>query len=179
MLTVGSTFQRTGFSAGARRVATAPDLITATAISGLIRQLIDLAAQRLGVCRCGGCIDPTKTAGGNGRPLLPDVQRALRTLDEADYLHAVDAALALGVTAVKVAPFDAVDREAKEDVQLSQAGAGFARLECAPEGVPANCHCGLTATSASRPPPRSRSCRDSRGCGSHGWRNRVGRAGVG
>jgi len=84
MLTVGSTFFNARDSgAGARRVCHGADLITATAISAY-QALIDLGRSDW-VCRCGGCID-RQTAGANGRPLLPDVQRALRTRDEADYL---------------------------------------------------------------------------------------------
>ena len=112
-----------------RAFATAPDLVTATAISGLNQALLDLVAQRRGVpvwrlFRPGARIAPVQTEVS----CYLTCNRALRTRDDADYLRAVEAALALGVEAVKFAPFDAVDRTAGAPVQIKQAEVGLARL---------------------------------------------------
>ncbi len=104
--------------------ATAPDIVAATAISGLNQALLDLVAQQRGV--------PAwrlfKPDGPPARTTLPcyfTMNRALRERTEAAYLRVTEAALKLGARAVKCAPFEAVTRGGDH---VAQATAGFARL---------------------------------------------------
>ena len=104
--------------------ATAPDFVTATAISGLNQTLYDLAAQRAGV-PVWRLLQPEDPPVRTEVPCYLTLNRALRAREISDYLRAVEAALALGVPAVKVAPFEAVTRDGE---QCAEAAAGFARL---------------------------------------------------
>jgi galactonate dehydratase len=104
--------------------AAAADFITATAISGLNQALLDLTAKRAGV-------PVWRLFRPSGEPVQRNVacyltlNRALRARAVDDYLRAVEAAAALGVHAVKVAPFERVQPGAD---QLVQSADGFARL---------------------------------------------------
>lgn len=105
--------------------ATAPDLPTATAISGLNQALLELVAQqrRTPVWRL---FRPTGAPVQQNVPCYMTLNRALRERTTEAYLRAVDAALALGARAVKCAPFEAVTPDGDQTVQ---AEVGFARLE--------------------------------------------------
>jgi galactonate dehydratase len=76
----------------------------------------------------------------------------LRSRELNDYLRAVEAALALGAQAVKVAPFEAVTREGD---QLAQAQEGFARIEAVRRRFPKlslrlDCHERFTPANAAK-----------------------------
>jgi galactonate dehydratase len=83
----------------------AAELRTATAISALDQALWELAARREGVpvWRLFAC-EPLRRSV----PVYVTVNRALASRDDADYRDAVGRAVELGVTRVKVAPFEAV-----------------------------------------------------------------------
>lgn len=104
---------------------TAPDLVTATAISGLNQALLELLAQQRQT-------SVWRLLRPDGPPVQQRVacymtlNRFLRERTDAAYLRAVDAALALGAQAVKCAPFEAVTPQGD---QIAQAQQGFARLE--------------------------------------------------
>ena len=103
--------------------ASAPDFLTATAISGLDQALHDLVAQREGVPVWQ--LFAAKPAQ-DSVPCYLSTNRALRQRAPADFVRVTDAALALGVAAVKLTPFEAVTPTGD---QLAQAGEGFARLD--------------------------------------------------
>lgn len=135
--------------------ATAADFVTATAISGLNQALLDLVAQQEGV--------PVwrlfRPAGAPVRAELPcyfTLNRALRERDIPAYLRAVEAALRLGVAAVKCAPFEAV-RPGGD--QVMQAAEGFARLDAIRREFPrlslrVDCHERFTPAAAAALLPR-------------------------
>lgn len=104
--------------------ASAADFVTATAVSGLNQALLDLAAQRAGV-PVWRLFRPEAPPVNRDVACYLTLNRALRSRDIAAYLRAVEAAAALGVKAVKVAPFEAVTPDGD---QRAQAEAGFARL---------------------------------------------------
>lgn len=135
--------------------ATAPDFLTATAISGLNQALCDLAAQRAGV-------PVWRLFRPHGEPLQRSVpcylstNRALRARGPGDFLRAVEAALALGVPSVKITPFEAVTPTGD---QIRQAEEGFARLEAVRAAFPGislrvDCHERFTPEAAARLLPR-------------------------
>ena len=103
--------------------ANAPDLVTATAISGLDQALHDLIAQREGVPVWQLLV---------AKPVQDSVtcylstNRALRRRTPADFVQVTATALALGVPAVKLTPFDSVTPTGD---QLAQAEEGFSRIE--------------------------------------------------
>ncbi|MDO8543822.1 MAG: enolase C-terminal domain-like protein [Opitutaceae bacterium] len=99
------------------------DLVTATAISGIDQALHDLVAQREGlpVWRLY-----TDTPVQPSVPCYLSTNRALRGRTPADFVGATNAALALGVRAVKLTPFEAVTEGGE---QLPRAEEGFARIE--------------------------------------------------
>ena len=103
--------------------ATSSDLVTATAISGLDQALHDLVAQRQSVPVWQ--LYATKPAQDSVACYL-STNRALRRRSPVDYARATDAALALGVAAVKITPFEGVSRDGN---QLAEAEEGFARLD--------------------------------------------------
>jgi galactonate dehydratase len=103
--------------------ATARDFPTATAISGLDQALHDLIAQREGV-PVWQLFTPEPVQDSVSCYL--STNRALRNRAPADFVQATDAALALGVPAVKITPFEAVTRGGD---QLVQAAEGFTRLD--------------------------------------------------
>lgn len=135
--------------------STAPDIVTATAISGLNQALLDLVAQQQGV--------PVwrlfRTEGAPVRTELPcyfTLNRALRERSVAAYLRAVEAALALGAGAVKCAPFEAVTRGGDHGAQAAE---GFARLDAIRREFPkislrVDCHERFTPESAAALLPR-------------------------
>jgi galactonate dehydratase len=103
--------------------ATANDFVTATAISGVDQALHDLVAQREGVPVWQLYVaQPTR----DSVPCYLSTNRALRQRAPADFVRITEAALALGVRAVKITPFEAVTRTGD---QLAQAEEGFARLD--------------------------------------------------
>lgn len=135
--------------------STAPDLVTATAISGLNQALLDLTAQRAGV-------PVWRLFRPSGAPVNAEVacyvtlNRALRARAIPDFLHAVEAAHALGVDAVKLTPFEAVTRDGN---QLKQCEDGFARLDAVRKEFPraslrVDCHERFTPTAARELLPR-------------------------
>jgi galactonate dehydratase len=100
-----------------------PNLVTATAISGLDQALHDLVAQHEGV--------PvwqlyTAKPAQDSVPCYLSTNRALRERAPADFVRITAAALALEVNAVKITPFEAV-RAAID--KLGAAEEGFARLD--------------------------------------------------
>lgn len=105
--------------------AVAPDLITATAISGLNQALLDLVGQTRGrpVWRL---FQPEGAPARATVPCYLTLNRFLRERSVDAYLRAVEAALALGVPSIKCAPFEAVTRGGDH---VAQAAEGFARLE--------------------------------------------------
>jgi galactonate dehydratase len=113
--------------------ATAPDIVTATAISGLNQALYDLVAQRAGV--------PVwrllRAAPGPVQRELPcylQLNRTLRARATPDFIRAVESARALGVSAVKITPFEAVTRGGGKGI--AQSAQGFARLEAVRRAFP-------------------------------------------
>ncbi len=135
--------------------ATAADIVTATAISGLNQALLDLVAQQQEV--------PVwrlfRPEGAPVRPELPcyfTMNRALRERSIPAYLRAVEAALALGANAVKCAPFEAVTSGGNH---AAQAAEGFARLDAIRREFPklslrVDCHERFTPESAAALLPR-------------------------
>ncbi len=135
--------------------STATDFVTATAISGLNQALLDLVAQQEGV--------PVwrlfRPVGAPVRAELPcyfTLNRALRERDIPAYLRAIEAALTLGVTAVKCAPFEAVTRGGDHGAQAAE---GFARLEAIRREFPkislrVDCHERFSPESAAALLPR-------------------------
>ena len=103
--------------------ATAPDFLTATAISGLDQALHDLVARREGVPVWQ--LFTTRPVQDSVASYL-STNRALRRRTPVDFVRITDAALALGISAVKITPFEAVT---PTDDQLAQAEEGFARLD--------------------------------------------------
>jgi galactonate dehydratase len=133
--------------------ATAPDLVTATAVSGLDQALHDLVAQREGV--------PVWQLF-SAKPVQDSVacylstNRALRQRAPADFVRVTDHALALGVAAVKITPFEAVTNPGD---QLAQAEEGFARLDAVRAAHPhvslrVDCHERFTADNTAKLLPR-------------------------
>src|SRR5688572_31769404 len=106
--------------------ASALDFVTATAISGLNQALYDLVARRAGVPvwrLFRAAADPVQRE----LPCYLQLNRTLRARATADFLRAVETALALGVHAVKITPFEAVTRGGGKGIV--QSAEGFARLE--------------------------------------------------
>jgi len=103
--------------------ATAPDFVTATAISGLDQALHDLVAQREGV-PVWQLFAPKPAQ--DSVPCYLSTNRALRSREPVDFVRATAAALALGVAAVKITPFKAVEPPGDP---LVQAEAGFTVLD--------------------------------------------------
>lgn len=135
--------------------ATAPDFITATAISGLNQALLDLVAQRAGV-------PVWRLFRPEGAPVRAEVpcyftlNRVLRARAIPDFLRAVESARALGVEAIKLTPFEAVTRDGD---QLAQAAEGFARLAAVRKEFPrlslrVDCHERFTPAAAAALLPR-------------------------
>lgn len=133
--------------------ARARDLPEATAISGLDQALHDLVARRRGVPAWRLYTD---------QPVRREVtcylstNRALRRRTPADFVAVTDAALALGVRAVKLTPFEAVTPSGD---QLTQCEEGFARLAAVRAAHPGlslrvDCHERFTPESALRLLPR-------------------------
>lgn len=110
--------------------ATAPDLPTATAISGLDQALHDLVAQRAGVPVWQ--LLATKPVQ-ESVPCYLSTNRALRRRLPEDFVQITSAALALGVPAVKLTPFEAVKPTGD---QLAQAEEGFSRLAAVRDAYP-------------------------------------------
>lgn len=143
----------TALDAGA--FATAADIVTATAISGLNQALLDLVAQQRGM--------PVwrlfRPDGAPVRAELPcyfTMNRALRERSIPAYLRAVEAALMLGANAVKCAPFEAVTRGGDHGAQAAE---GFARLEAIRREFPkislrVDCHERFSPESAAALLPR-------------------------
>jgi galactonate dehydratase len=119
--------------------ATAPDLVTATAISGLDQALHDLLAQREGVPVWQ--LFTARTVADSVKCYL-STNRSLKERTPADFVRATDAAVALGVPAVKLTPFEAVARAgdqlspAEQRRQLPQSAQGFERIEAVREAHP-------------------------------------------
>lgn len=135
--------------------STAPDLVTATAISGLNQALLDLTAQRAGV-PVWRLFQPTGAPVKTDVPCYFTLNRALRARANTDYLRAVEAAHALGVEAVKMAPFEKVNRNAN---RLADAEEGFERLETVRSRFPraslrVDCHERFTPANAAALLPR-------------------------
>lgn len=142
--------------------STASDLVMATAISGLDQALHDLIARREAV--------PVwqlfaAKAVQDSVPCYLSTNRALQQRAPADFVRATDAALALGVPAVKLTPFDAVTpaagqlSPAQERLQLSQADEGFARIHAVRAAHPEvslriDCHERFTPTNTAALLPR-------------------------
>jgi galactonate dehydratase len=133
--------------------ASAGDFPTATAISGLDQALHDLIAQREGVPVWQLFVSqPVQDAVS----CYLSTNRALRQRAPSDFIRATDAALALGVPAVKITPFEAVTRTGD---QLTQAAEGFARLDAVRGAHPrvsvrVDCHERFTAENAAALLPR-------------------------
>jgi galactonate dehydratase len=133
--------------------AAAPDFLTATAISGIDQALHDLLAQREGVpvwqlYRAQPAQDAV--------PCYLSTNRSLRQRTPADFVRATESALALGVNAVKITPFEAV-KLARD--QLAAAEEGFSRLEAVRAAHPrvslrVDCHERFTAETTEMLLPR-------------------------
>lgn len=129
--------------------ATAADIVTATAISGLNQALFDLVAQQQGV-PVWRLFRPEGAPVRTELPCYFTMNRALRERGIPAYLRAVEAAMALGANAVKCAPFEAVTRGGDHGAQAAE---GFARLEAIRHEFPkislrVDCHERFTPESA-------------------------------
>jgi galactonate dehydratase len=102
--------------------ALAPDLPTATALSGLNQALYDLLANREGVPVWRLFRD---AAPFEGLPLYTTINRALTTRTAEEYETVVGELAALGFTTYKCAPFEAVDGRGDA---VEQSRAGITRL---------------------------------------------------
>ena len=120
-------------------LATAADMVTATAISALDQALWELAARRAGVPVWRLLADePVRTTV----PVYMTVNRALTARDDADYRGVVGRAVAAGVRSVKVAPFEAVT-PACDQVAAARRGLSVLRMlrDAFPEvGLRVDCH---------------------------------------
>lgn len=130
-----------------------PDLVTATAISGLDQALHDLVARREGVA-VWQLYTPQPVQ--ESVPCYLSTNRALRARAPADFVRVTNAALELGVRAMKLTPFEAVARTGD---QLAQAEEGFARIDAVRAAHPdislrVDCHERFTAENAGRLLPR-------------------------
>jgi len=105
--------------------ASASDFVTATAISALDQALHDLTARRAGlpVWRLFAEL-PSR----NHVPVYMTINRALAARDDADYRHAVERVLDLGVRRVKLAPFEAVDAANRDQLGDAERGLGILRM---------------------------------------------------
>jgi galactonate dehydratase len=129
--------------------STASHFVTATAISGLNQALYDLAAQRAGV-PVWRLIQPTGDPQCREVPCYLQLNRTLRQRTTSDFLRAVETGLQLGVSAVKITPFEAVTSGSDH---LKNAEAGFERLEAVRRAFPeislrVDCHARFTADEA-------------------------------
>jgi galactonate dehydratase len=136
--------------------ATAPDFLTATAISGVNQALYDLVARRAGV-PVWRLFQPTGDPAKRELPCYLQLNRALRARATADFLRVVESALKLGVRAVKITPFEAVTRAGGKGV--AQSAEGFTRLEAIRRAHPdlslrIDCHERFTAGEAVALAPR-------------------------
>ncbi len=135
--------------------ATAADIVTATAISGLNQALLDLVAQQQGV-PVWRLFRPEGAPVRTELPCYFTMNRALRERSIPAYLRAVEAAMALGGNAVKCAPFEAVTRGGDHGAQSAE---GFARLDAVRREFPklslrVDCHERFTPESAAALLPR-------------------------
>lgn len=136
--------------------STASDFLTATAISGLNQALYDLVARRAGVPvwrLFRAAAEPVQRE----LPCYLQINRTLRARATSDFIRAVETALALGVRAVKITPFEAVTRGGGKGI--AQSAEGFARLEAVRRAFPdlslrIDCHERFTADEAVALVPR-------------------------
>jgi galactonate dehydratase len=91
-----------------------PDFLTSTAISGIDQALYDLLGKREGVPVWQLLVpDPIQETV----PIYVTINRALRDRSIEDYGLVIDSAIGMGFTAVKCAPFEAVDGEGDQVAQ--------------------------------------------------------------
>lgn len=133
--------------------AQARDLPEATAISGLDQAIHDLVARRRGVPVWRLYADrPVRTEV----PCYLSTNRALRRRTPADFVAVTEAALALGVRAVKVTPFEAVTPSGDQVAQCEEGFARLAAVRAAHAGISlrVDCHERFTPEVAMRLLPR-------------------------
>lgn len=103
---------------------TAPDFLTATAISALNQALCDWVAQEKGIPAWN--LFQSSPAQGSVE-FYATINRALTTRTSEDYRHVMGLALARGFTSFKCAPFEAVTK-AGDQVSQAQSGLEMLRL---------------------------------------------------